>query len=184
MADITWSWPRLRCPALALRQAAPWRWKTSATSSLGRLTAAGLGSGSRPRRGQRREPVERADHTADRGGGDAGVKRRGVELGVAEQYLDDADVGVLFQEVRGEAVPQRMRRYPLVDPGSLGGGVDGAVELTGRERLDRVAPREQPGTRQQHAAAPTLPPPGTQQFEQLRRQHGVAVFAALALLDP
>ena len=24
MADITWSWPRLTCPALALRQAAPW----------------------------------------------------------------------------------------------------------------------------------------------------------------
>src|SRR5712671_2077653 len=25
MADITFSWPRLTCPALALRQAAPWR---------------------------------------------------------------------------------------------------------------------------------------------------------------
>ena len=25
MADITLSWPRLTCPALALRQAAPWR---------------------------------------------------------------------------------------------------------------------------------------------------------------
>src|SRR5271169_546414 len=70
MADITLSWPRLRCPALALRQAAPWRWKTSATSSLGRLTAAGLGSGSRPPRGQRREPVERAGHVADRGVGE------------------------------------------------------------------------------------------------------------------
>src|SRR5207237_604391 len=29
-----------------------------------------------------------------------------------------------------------------------------------------------------------LPPPGAQQREQLRRQHGMAVFAALALLDP
>ena len=25
MADMALSWPRLRCPALALRQAAPWR---------------------------------------------------------------------------------------------------------------------------------------------------------------
>src|SRR5438132_5210258 len=109
MADITWSWPRLACPALARRQAAPCCRKTSATSSLGRLTAAGLGSGSRPPRGERREPVERTGHTTDRGGGDAGVKRRGVELGVTEQHLDDADVGVLFQGMGGEAVPQRMR---------------------------------------------------------------------------
>ena len=31
---------------------------------------------------------------ADRGVGDAGVKRRGVELGVAEQHLDHADIDV------------------------------------------------------------------------------------------
>src|SRR5690242_550888 len=67
MADIALSWPRLICPALALRQAAPWRWKMSATSSLVRRTAAGLRSGSRPPFGQRREPVERAGHCADRG---------------------------------------------------------------------------------------------------------------------
>src|SRR5713101_2066509 len=85
MADITLSWLRLTCPALALRQAAPWRWKTSATSSLGRRTAAGLHSGSRPPHGQRREPVERAGHVADRGVGDARVKGRGVELGMAER---------------------------------------------------------------------------------------------------
>src|SRR5438309_2601160 len=106
MADITWSWPRLACPALARRQAAPCCRKTSATSSLGRLTAAGLGSGSRPPRGQWREPVERAGHVADRGVGDAGVTGRGVELGMAEQHLDDADVDVLFQQVCGEAVPR------------------------------------------------------------------------------
>src|ERR1700730_13681531 len=85
MADITCSWPRLRCPALALRQAAPWRWKMSATSSLGRRTAAGLHSGCRPRFAQRHEPVERAGHSADRRIGDAGVKGGGVELGVTEQ---------------------------------------------------------------------------------------------------
>ena len=103
---------------------------------------------------------------------------------MAEQNLDDADVGVLFQEVRGEAVPQRVRRYPFLDPGSLGGGVDGAVELAGRERLDRIATREQPAARQQRAEPPALSPPGAQQFEQLRRQHGVPIFAALAAFDP
>src|SRR5438270_8820065 len=139
----------------------------SATSSLGRLTAAGLTLGSRFILEWRCEPVERADHGADRGVSDAGVKGRGVELGVAEQHLDDADVGVLLQQVRGEAVPQRMRRYPLLDSGSLSGGVDGAVELAGRERLDRVAPREQPAARQQHAEPPALPPPRAQQLEQL-----------------
>src|SRR5215467_11830164 len=94
-----------------------------------------LHSGSRPPFRWWREPVERAGHGADRGVGDTGITGRGVELGVAEQHLDDADVGILFQEMGGEAMPQCMRRDPLLDPGGLGGGVDGAVELTGRERL-------------------------------------------------
>ena len=65
-----------------------------------------------------------------------------------------------------------------------GGSVDGAVELAGRERLERIATWKQPAPRQQHAQAPALPPPGAQQLEQLRREHGVTVFAPLALLDP
>ena len=32
IADMTFSWPRLTWPALALRHAAPWARKTSATS--------------------------------------------------------------------------------------------------------------------------------------------------------
>jgi hypothetical protein len=32
--------------------------------------------------------------------------------------------------------------------------------------------------------APAVSPPVAQQLEQLRRQHGIAVLAALALLDP
>jgi hypothetical protein len=64
-----------------------------------------LHSGSRSPFGQRREPVERAGHGADRGVGDTGVTGRGIELGVTEQHLDDADVGILFEQMRGEAVP-------------------------------------------------------------------------------
>src|SRR5215472_6935898 len=40
MADITFIWSRLTCPALALRHAAPWSRKISATSNAGRDTAA------------------------------------------------------------------------------------------------------------------------------------------------
>src|SRR5215469_10795089 len=76
--------------------------------------------------------------------GDAGVKGRGVELGMAEQNLDDADVGVLFQQMRGEAVAQRVRRHALLDAGGLGSGMDGAIELAGGERLERIATGKQP----------------------------------------
>ena len=55
----------------------------------------------------------------------------------------------------------------------------GAVELARRHRLDRV---RGPGNSQPCGRA-TLPPVA-QQLEQLRRQHRVAVLAALALLDP
>jgi hypothetical protein len=77
--------------------------------------------------------------------------------------------------MRGEAVPQRVRRHALLDAGSLGGGMGGAVELAGREWLDRIAARKQPAPRQQNAQAPAVPPSIAQQLEQLRRQHGVAV---------
>src|SRR3954447_1729879 len=143
-----------------------------------------LASGSRSLLDPRREAVERAGYAADRGVGDTRVKRGGVELGVPEQNLNDPDVGVLFQEMRGEAVPQRMRRYPLLDSGGFGGGVDSAIELSGRQRLDRIAAGKQPTSWQQDAAPPPFPPPGAQHFEQLWRQHGVSIFATLAALDP
>jgi hypothetical protein len=49
--------------------------------------------------------IERACHLADRADGDAGVQRRGVELLVSEQNLDDPDIGLLLQEMGGKAVP-------------------------------------------------------------------------------
>lgn len=42
MADIALSWPKLRWPALALRQAGPWSRKISATSNPFRSTGAQL----------------------------------------------------------------------------------------------------------------------------------------------
>ena len=78
----------------------------------------------------------------------------------------------------GEAVPQGVRRDALGDPCRLRRGVDGAHELTGRHRVDRVLAGEEPSLR------PRRLPPFAQQLEQLRGEHHVAVPLPLALLDP
>ena len=66
---------------------------------------------------------------------------------MAQKCLDHANIDILLEEVGGETVPQRVRRHALLDPGGLGGGTDGAAELTGRQRLDRVAAGKQPASR-------------------------------------
>src|SRR5215216_4782241 len=158
IAAITLSWPRLRWPAWAARQAAPWRWKMSATSSDGRLTAAV--SPVRPRLVLRHkpDPVEGAHDRADRGGGDTGVERGGLERGVPEQHLDHANVDVLLQQMRGEAVPERVRGHVLGDPGLLRGRMEGPVELARGEGVDGVLAGEQPDRRAGD------PPPVAQQL--------------------
>src|SRR5438477_118508 len=83
MADMTLSWPRLRCARCAQRQAGPRVRKMSATSRAGRATPAAL-------RGLQR--VERADDLAQDLCCHLGVERGGLELLVTEQHLDDADV--------------------------------------------------------------------------------------------
>src|SRR6516162_9904168 len=86
MAAIAFNCPRLRCPTLALRQAAPWLRKMSATSSAGRGMAQSCS-----RLGlvllllDQAKPVQRAHHLADRAGGHPGVKRSRVELGMAQR---------------------------------------------------------------------------------------------------
>src|SRR5262252_4726963 len=75
---MTLSWPRLTWPAWDARQAGPrWR-KMSATSTAGRDNGGASA-------GHLAQEVERARHLTDRADGDAGVKRRRVELLVAER---------------------------------------------------------------------------------------------------
>ena len=69
---------------------------------------------------------------------------------MAEQHLDDADVGAVLQQMGGEAVPQRVDRHALVEPG--GGArraagrmqhlhVDRAICVTaGKQPVLRLAP--------------------------------------------
>ena len=91
---------------------------------------------------------------------------RGVELGMAEQHLDDADVGVLFQQVGGKAVPERVRRHSLLDPGGLGGGMDGTVELA----VESGSTGLRPGRASRAAAArPGAGPPATRRAAARRR---------------
>jgi hypothetical protein len=52
-----------------------------------------------------RDMLQRAHDLADRLGGNPGVERRGVELGVTQQDLDHADIDVVLEQVRGKAVP-------------------------------------------------------------------------------
>ena len=69
-----------------------------------------------------------------------------------EQDLNDADIDVLLEQMRGEAVPQRVRADALADPRRLGCLADSAVELPRRDRIGVAAPREQPAVRQQDTA--------------------------------
>src|SRR6476620_11611807 len=68
IADITFNWPRLTWPALALRHAAPWPRKISATSSAGRDTRAASG-GRLSLLELAGDMLQRAHHLADRLGG-------------------------------------------------------------------------------------------------------------------
>jgi hypothetical protein len=57
----------------------------------------------------RDEMFERAGDLTERLEGDARIERGGIELLVPEQHLDYANVGLLLQQMRGEAVPQRVQ---------------------------------------------------------------------------
>src|SRR5215510_16187405 len=98
IADMTFSWPRLTWPAWDARQAGPRRRKTSATSTAGR-------DNGRASAGHLQQKVERACHLAECADGDPCVERRRVEFLVSEQHLDNADIGLLLQEMGGKAVP-------------------------------------------------------------------------------
>lgn len=102
---------------------------------------------------------------------------------MAKQDLDDADIDILFQKMRREAVAQGVRTDALADPGPLGRFLNGAMELPGRDRLRPALPGKEPAMGQHHAAPLALAPLQTQQVQKMRGEHGVAILAALALLD-
>src|SRR5258705_3026906 len=79
-----------------------------------------------------------------------------------------------FDKLTMRAVAQRMGRHPLLDAGRLRRLMDRAVELAGRDGLDRAPPRKQAAVGGHEAASLCFAPPQPQQLEQLPRQHSIA----------
>ncbi len=73
-------------------------------------------------------PVERADGLGDGVGRDCGVACGGIDPAVAEQFLDEPDIGAVFQQVGGETVAQGMDGDALVESGGAGGFPAGGLQ--------------------------------------------------------
>ena len=124
-----------------------------------------------------RQPIERARDLAQHLARHMRIARRRIELRMADHHLDDANVDALLQQMRGERVPQRMGRRRASRCRWRWPCRTHTVDVPGRHRLDRIAAGEQPRRRALDH------PPLAQQLEKPRRQHGIAVLAALALFD-
>jgi hypothetical protein len=59
---------------------------------------------------------------------DVGIDLGGGNLGVAEEFLDGADIVAGFEEMGGEGVAEGMATDGFGDLGELDGGADGALE--------------------------------------------------------
>jgi hypothetical protein len=88
--------------------------------------------------------LQRRDDLAQDLGGYLSVECRGLELLVAEQDLDDADVDLLLEQVGGKAVSKCVHRDALVDASGDSGSVHRTVELPRAQGFNRVQAWEQP----------------------------------------
>jgi hypothetical protein len=93
---------------------------------------------------------------------------------MAEQILDHVNVDALFQEMGGEAVPQRVHGDRFIKPRGLNGAMADALQLARRNPPSGVS-WEQPVLR-----TLTLPLVA-KDAEQLLGQHDIAIFAPLGL---
>src|SRR5215472_18894722 len=114
---------------------------------------------------QQPEMLERTRHCPDRLGGDAGVERGRIQLGVAEQHLDNANIDILLEQVSGKAVPQGVRTDTLLDASGFRSLMDSPVDLARRNGFESVPSRKQPTLGQHHAAPLAFTPPEPQQFQ-------------------
>ena len=108
------------------------------------------------------QSVEWAWSTANGAGRDLGVARRGVHVAMAEQRLDDADIGATLQQVGGEAVAQCVNGDALAETRRGTCRAAGGMQHDRVDRMLGITPGKQPvrGSRQS--------PIRTQDAEQLR----------------
>src|SRR3546814_19023208 len=88
-------------------------------------------------------------HRAHRLRCDLRVKGGGVECGMTEHHLDDADIDAILEQVRGEAVAQGVRSDTLVDIRGLGCLYDDPIELARADRRRSALAREEPAIRKE-----------------------------------
>ena len=117
---------------------------------------------------------------------------------MAEQQLDRAEIGAGLQQVNRERVAQRMRRNRLADAALQAhfptGAIDGgwsdrlAGPITGKQPLSGMGILPiVPTSRCPTTAAPIrmgILPIVPEHRQQFGRQHDIAIFVALALVDP
>ena len=111
-----------------------------------------------------RQLRERALDGRDHAGGHARVTCRRLKFVVSEQSLDNSNVGTAFEQVRREAVAQRMQGQPwLADTGGFDGLSKQTAELAWRDRLvaamtgeNPTLCRRHPGVVPRRALAPPL----------------------------
>ena len=81
-----------------------------------------------------------------------------IQPDLFEQNLDDPDIGLLLQEMRGKAVPQCMYAHALGDAGACRGQANDPVELARTGMLPAVAGK-QPGLTGRHPSLLARDPP-------------------------
>jgi hypothetical protein len=89
-----------------------------------------------------RQQIERALDGGNHAGGDARVARRGVQFIVAQQRLDDSNIGAALQKVGREAVAQRVQRHALPNPGFIGRLMEQSAQLASGHGLAGLAARK------------------------------------------
>ena len=102
------------------------------------------------------EPIERALGPLDQPSRNTRVARCARQIGMAEQDLNDPNVGAALQKMGGEAVPERMHRHPFGQTGRHTSRAAGGMQHLDVDRLYPGSARKQPVMR------PGQPPIGAQ----------------------